>query len=117
MMMLENMMWRQRGLMTQLEAKSGQPLTMQEAVHGVVKEAAEILDVLQPGTKPWAATTALSEADTEAIDVMMYLLEYFLIRGYAAADIHRMFNNKHDIVQQRLETKSLKESLEAKHEN
>ena len=106
--MLENMMWRQRGLMTQLETRSGQPLTIQEAVHGVVKEAAEILDVLQPGTKPWAVAAALGEADTEAIDVLMYLLEYFLIRGYAAADIHRMFNNKHDIVQQR---------LEAKHEN
>ena len=73
--MLENMMWRQRGLMVQLEAKSGQPLTIQEAVYGVVKEAAEILDVLQPGTKPWAASAALSEADTEAIDVKMYLLE------------------------------------------
>lgn len=104
--MLENMMWRQRGLMIQLSEISGQPLTMQEAVHGIVKEAAEILDALSPGTKPWQVGQALIEADKEAIDVLMYTLEYFLLRGYAAADVHRMFNDKHDIVQTRLEATS-----------
>lgn len=77
---------------------------VQEASIGMVKEAAELIEEVHPGSRAWKRVD-YEKADMEAIDVMLYLLEYFVLRGFDADDILNRYYEKAEIVQQRQVTK------------
>lgn len=101
--LLAQMMGRQQHLAEVLGIPPGRE-ALQEAAIGMVKEAAEVLDAIVPGFKPWQEPDIV-EGDKEAIDVLLYLLEYFNARNFTALDVSDKFNEKVDIVLKRIEDK------------
>ena len=73
---------------------------VQEASIGMVKEAAELIEEVHPGSRAWRRVD-YKAADKEAIDVLLYLLEYFVLRGYDAEEVLQMYYAKAEIVAER----------------
>ena len=73
---------------------------VQEASIGMVKEAAELIEEVHPGSRAWRRVD-YEAADKEAIDVLLYLVEYFVLRGWDADDILNAYYEKAEIVNQR----------------
>ena len=78
---------------------------VQEASIGMVKEAAELIEEVHPGSRAWRRVD-YEAADKEAIDVLLYLLEYFVLRGYDAEEILQMYYAKAEVVAHRQTTKA-----------
>lgn len=73
---------------------------VQEASIGMVKEAAELIEEVHPGSRAWRKID-YEAADKEAIDVLLYLLEYFVLRGYDAEEILQLYYAKAEVVTER----------------
>lgn len=84
-MNIQQLIEMHRALQDQMEVPRGLP-GMQEAALGLVKESAEVLDEVSPGYRPWVKVD-LEAADREAIDVLCYLLVYFVAREWTEEDV------------------------------
>ena len=98
-LMLQAMLDCQAELCALLEVPPGLK-GVQEASIGMVKEAAELIEEVHPGSRAWRRVD-YEAADKEAIDVLLYLLEYFVLRGYDADDMLNAYYEKAEIVSQR----------------
>jgi hypothetical protein len=84
---------------------------IQEAAVGIVKEAAEVIEQVYPGARAWKEVN-YEEADKEAIDVLLYLLEYFVLRGFDAEDILGKYYEKVEVVTERQTSKEARDKEE-----
>ena len=85
---------------------------VQEASIGMVKEAAELIEEVHPGSRAWRRVD-YEAADKEAIDVLLYLLEYFVLRGHDADDVLNAYYEKAEIVNERQESEEALDKVEA----
>jgi hypothetical protein len=97
--MLGSMLEMQQNLVELLEVPEGLE-GIQEAVIGMMKESAETIECVHPGSRAWKEVD-YDRADEEAIDVLLYLLEYFVLRGMDDNDVMNAYCRKVDIVTQR----------------
>ena len=99
-MMLQAMLDAQEELAELLEVPFDE-LGLLGAAIGIVQEASEVLGELYVGRKSWDEVNS-EKADKEVIDVLMYVLEYLVIRDYDANDIINMYYEKVEIVAERV---------------
>lgn len=94
---LETMLNLQRMLMSACEIEK-LPVDIAFWVTGtaLVGEANEALENFQDLTKPWKRNTTvdLPAVQGEAIDVLFFLLQWFVLLGMASDDVLRMYKEK-----------------------
>lgn len=86
--------------------------TLKSAAMGLVCEAAEVLDNLNDATRPWT-TINLAEVQKEAVDVLFYLMEIFILMGWSASDVMVAYEKKHRLNLVRAATRTDKPVMEA----
>jgi hypothetical protein len=97
--MLHAMLEMQGNLVEMLDVPEGHE-GIQEAALGVMKESAEVIECVFPGSRAWKEID-YDRADEEMVDVLLYLLEYFVLRGYDDNDLMNAYARKVEIVEQR----------------
>lgn len=97
MMKMQAELMKALGVSNGAHADSSFTAEQLQAAIGMSCEAAEILDEFNTQTRKWkhkAFDMAMKNAKEEAIDVLLYLLEFFILVGMDAAAIEKAFNRK-----------------------